>query len=92
MRFVGSVAQKTTLETHYSFYGGAAVALRGGEERQLQGIAPHTYLRVDSQGFLQGVPVLPHPQGEIPVVLVHRGHPFPYLCGMDVALFHKAVC
>lgn len=53
--------------------------------------SPDTYLCVDSQGFLQGVPVLAHPQWEISVVLVHCGHPFPYLCGMDVALFHKAV-
>lgn len=65
--------------------------LRERRRKDLQWPAPDTHLRVDSQGFLQGVPVLPHPQREVSVMLVHRGHPFPYLRGMDVALFHKAV-
>lgn len=63
----------------------------GRWERRCPTWAAHTYLCVDAQGFLQGVLVLPHPQGEVSVVLVHCGHPLPDLCGMDVALFHEAI-
>lgn len=68
-----------------------SVAWRGREGRMSQLSSPHAYLCVDAEGFLQGVPVLSHPQGEVSVMLVHCGHPFPDLCGMNVAFFHKAI-